>query len=154
MIAEGEGVVVRDVERKEFLDFSGGIGVLNVGHCPAEVVKAIRDQAGKYLHTCFMVQMYEPYVALAKALNDLFPVKYPKRTLFLNSGAEAVESGGLSGTFGGNPVSCRAGLEVIKLLQEKNWANGRRSSGKKSWIGFVPSRRNFRSSEKFGVSGR
>jgi len=92
MIAEAKGVVVRDVEGKEYLDFSGGIGVLNVGHCPNEVVEAIRDQAGKYLHTCFMVQMYEPYIALAKALNDLVPVQYPKKTLFLNSGAEAVEN--------------------------------------------------------------
>ncbi len=57
MISEAKGVAVRDVEGREFLDFSGGIGVLNVGHCPEEVVEAIRDQAGKYLHTCFMVQM-------------------------------------------------------------------------------------------------
>lgn len=92
MIAEAHGVAVRDVEGKEYLDFSSGIGVLNVGHCPAEVVEAIRDQAGKYLHTCFMVQMYEPYITLAKALNDLFPVAYSKKTLFLNSGAEAVEN--------------------------------------------------------------
>ena len=80
------------MEGKEFLDFSGGIGVLNVGHCPDEVVEAIRDQAGKYLHSCFMVQMYEPYIALAKALNDLVPGNYPKKTFFANSGAEAVEN--------------------------------------------------------------
>jgi 4-aminobutyrate aminotransferase/(S)-3-amino-2-methylpropionate transaminase len=92
MIEEAKGVVVRDVEGKEFLDFSGGIGVLNVGHCPDEVVEAIRDQAGKYLHSCFMVQMYEPYIALAKALNDLVPGNYPKKTFFANSGAEAVEN--------------------------------------------------------------
>ncbi len=92
MIEEAKGVVVRDVEGKEFLDFSGGIGVLNVGHCPDEVVEAIRDQAGKYLHSCFMVQMYEPYILLAKALNELVPGKFPKKTFFVNSGAEAVEN--------------------------------------------------------------
>jgi len=92
MIAEAKGVLVRDVEGKEFLDFSGGIGVLNVGHCPDEVVAAIRDQAGKYLHSCFMVQMYEPYIALAKELNEIAPGKFSKKTMFVNSGAEAVEN--------------------------------------------------------------
>lgn len=92
MMAEAKGVRVKDVEGKEFLDFSGGIGVLNVGHCPDEVVAAIRDQAGKYLHSCFMVQMYEPYIALAKALNELMPGSGPKKTMFANSGAEAVEN--------------------------------------------------------------
>ncbi len=92
MVAEAKGVVVRDVEGREFLDFSGGIGVLNVGHCPDEVVEAIRDQAGKYLHTCFMVQMYEPYIVLAKELNELVSQKTPMKTLFVNSGAEAVEN--------------------------------------------------------------
>lgn len=92
MIAEAKGAVVRDVEGKEFLDFSGGIGVLNVGHCPDEVVEAIRDQAGKYLHSCFMVQMYEPYIALAKELNELVSPTSPMKTMLLNSGAEAVEN--------------------------------------------------------------
>jgi 4-aminobutyrate aminotransferase/(S)-3-amino-2-methylpropionate transaminase len=92
MIAEAKGVLAIDVEGKEFLDFSGGIGVLNVGHCPDEVVSAIQDQAGKYLHTCFQVQMYEPYIALAKALNEITPGKFPKKTMFVNSGAEAVEN--------------------------------------------------------------
>ncbi len=92
MVAEAKGVVVKDVDGKEFLDFSGGIGVLNVGHCPDEVVEAIRDQAGKYLHTCFMVQMYEPYIVLAKELNALMPEKTPYKTMFVNSGAEAVEN--------------------------------------------------------------
>jgi len=73
MVAEAKGVVVKDVDGKEFLDFSGGIGVLNVGHCPDDVVEALRDQAGKYLHTCFRVQMYEPYIVLAKELNALMP---------------------------------------------------------------------------------
>ncbi len=93
MVAEAKGAMVRDVEGKEFFDFSGGIGVLNVGHSPDEVVKAIRDQAGKYLHTCFMVQMYEPYIALAREVNELVSRKTPMKTMFVNSGAEAVENG-------------------------------------------------------------
>lgn len=92
VVAEAKGALVRDVEGKEFIDFSGGIGVLNVGHSPDEVVKAIRDQAGKYLHTCFMVQMYEPYIALAKEMNELVSRKTPMKTMFANSGAEAVEN--------------------------------------------------------------
>jgi 4-aminobutyrate aminotransferase / (S)-3-amino-2-methylpropionate transaminase / 5-aminovalerate transaminase len=56
------------------------------------VVEAIRDQAGKYLHTCFMVQMYEPYIVLAKELNELVSQKIPMKTMFVNSGAEAVEN--------------------------------------------------------------
>jgi 4-aminobutyrate aminotransferase/(S)-3-amino-2-methylpropionate transaminase len=92
MIAEAKGVSVRDVEGREFLDFSGGIGVLNVGHCPDAVVAAIREQAGKYLHSCFMVQMYEPYIALAQALNEMMAGNFPKKTMFVNSGAEAVEN--------------------------------------------------------------
>jgi 4-aminobutyrate aminotransferase/(S)-3-amino-2-methylpropionate transaminase len=92
MIAEAKGVSVRDVEGREFLDFSGGIGVLNVGHCPDAVVAAIREQAGKYLHSCFMVQMYEPYIALAQALNEMVAGNFSKKTMFVNSGAEAVEN--------------------------------------------------------------
>jgi 4-aminobutyrate aminotransferase / (S)-3-amino-2-methylpropionate transaminase / 5-aminovalerate transaminase len=91
-LAEAKGVLVHDVEGREFLDFSGGIGVLNVGHCPDGVVEAIREQAGKYLHSCFIVQMYEPYIALAQALNELTAGICPRKTLFANSGAEAVEN--------------------------------------------------------------
>src|SRR3990172_8564123 len=69
--ARAEGAKVWDVEGREYVDFAGGIGVVNAGHRPATVVEAIRDQAGKLLHTCFHVMMYEPYVALAKRLNAL-----------------------------------------------------------------------------------
>jgi 4-aminobutyrate aminotransferase / (S)-3-amino-2-methylpropionate transaminase / 5-aminovalerate transaminase len=92
IIAEAKGVLVHDAEGREFLDFSGGIGVLNVGHCPEGVVEAIREQAAKYLHSCFLVQMYEPYITLAQALNKLTVGCSPKKTLFANSGAEAVEN--------------------------------------------------------------
>jgi 4-aminobutyrate aminotransferase / (S)-3-amino-2-methylpropionate transaminase / 5-aminovalerate transaminase len=92
MIAEAKGAVAHDADGKEYLDFSGGIGVLNVGHCPDEVVAAICDQAKKYLHSCFLVQTYEPYIALARELNQLVAGNYPKKSFFVNSGAEAVEN--------------------------------------------------------------
>jgi 4-aminobutyrate aminotransferase/(S)-3-amino-2-methylpropionate transaminase len=92
VIADAKGALVHDTEGKEYLDFSGGIGVLNVGHCPDPVVEAIHTQADKYLHTCFMVQMYEPYIALAKALNELMAADAGRKTMFVNSGAEAVEN--------------------------------------------------------------
>lgn len=90
--ARAQGAKVWDVEGKEYIDFAAGIGVVNTGHCPPSVVEAIRDQAGKFLHTCFHVMMYEPYVALAKRLNALAPGPFPKKTMLANSGAEAVEN--------------------------------------------------------------
>lgn len=93
IISEAKGARVRDITGREYIDFAGGIGVLNVGHCPEAVVEAIRDQAGKYLHTCFHLMMYEPYIALAEMLNRLVPGDFPKKTLLANSGAEAVENG-------------------------------------------------------------
>ena len=91
-ISEAKGALIKDVEGKEYIDFAGGISVVNVGHCPDEVVQAIKDQAEKYLHTCFMVVMYEPYVALAKRLNQITPGRFEKKTVFFNSGAEGVEN--------------------------------------------------------------
>jgi 4-aminobutyrate aminotransferase / (S)-3-amino-2-methylpropionate transaminase / 5-aminovalerate transaminase len=90
--AEAKGAVITDIEGKEYIDFAGGIGVNNIGHCNDEVVKAIQDQASKYIHTCFHVVMYESYVELAKKLNELTPGSFPKKTMFANSGAEAVEN--------------------------------------------------------------
>ncbi|NIS70755.1 MAG: aminotransferase class III-fold pyridoxal phosphate-dependent enzyme, partial [Proteobacteria bacterium] len=62
--AEAKGAVIKDVEGREFIDFAGGIGVMNVGHCAEGVVEAIKDQAERFTHTCFHVVMYEPYVEL------------------------------------------------------------------------------------------
>jgi 4-aminobutyrate aminotransferase / (S)-3-amino-2-methylpropionate transaminase / 5-aminovalerate transaminase len=90
--AKAKGAVITDVEGNEYIDFAGGIGVANVGHCDEEVVKAIKDQVEKYIHTCFHVVMYEPYVELAKKLNEITPGTFPKKTMFANSGAEAVEN--------------------------------------------------------------
>ncbi len=90
--AKAKGALITDVEGKEYIDFAGGIGVANAGHCDEEVVKAIKDQAEQYIHTCFHVVMYEPYVELAKKLNEITPGTFPKKTMFANSGAEAVEN--------------------------------------------------------------
>jgi 4-aminobutyrate aminotransferase/(S)-3-amino-2-methylpropionate transaminase len=91
-VDRASGSVMTDVDGRELIDFAGGIGVLNVGHCHPKVVEAIRDQAGRCLHTCFHVAMTEPYVALAERLCALTPGTFDKMALFLSSGAEAVEN--------------------------------------------------------------
>ncbi len=91
-VKDAKGAIIKDVEGKEYVDFAGGIGVENVGHCSEKVVAAIKDQAEKYIHTCFHVVMYEPYVELAMRLNEITPGDFPKKTFFVNSGAEAVEN--------------------------------------------------------------
>lgn len=88
-----KGAVIEDVEGKQYIDFAGGIGVENVGHCAEQVVAAIKEQAEQFIHTCFHVVMYEPYVKLAKKMNEVTPGDFPKKTMFVNSGAEAVENG-------------------------------------------------------------
>ena len=87
-----EGVWLHDVDGKTYLDFAGGLGVLNVGHRHPQVMAALRAQLDRYLHTCFHVAMYEPYVALAERLNEITPGDFPKKTMLVNSGAEAVEN--------------------------------------------------------------
>ncbi|MDR3561577.1 MAG: 4-aminobutyrate--2-oxoglutarate transaminase [Negativicutes bacterium] len=91
-VKEARGAVITDVNGQEFLDFYAGISTLNVGHCPEPVVKAIQEQAAKLIHSCFMVTMYEPYVAFAEMLNSIIPGNFAKKTMFANSGAEAVEN--------------------------------------------------------------
>src|SRR6266850_3270369 len=90
--ARAEGAVIEDVDGNRFLDFAGGIGCLNTGHRPPQVEAAIRQQLEKYLHLCFSVTPYEGYVALAEKLNSLAPGNFAKKTLLVNSGAEAVEN--------------------------------------------------------------
>jgi 4-aminobutyrate aminotransferase/(S)-3-amino-2-methylpropionate transaminase len=88
-----KGAIIEDVEGREYIDFAGGIGVENVGHCAEQVVSAIKEQAEQFIHTCFHVAMYEPYVELARRMNEITPGDFPKKTFFVNSGAEAVENG-------------------------------------------------------------
>jgi 4-aminobutyrate aminotransferase / (S)-3-amino-2-methylpropionate transaminase / 5-aminovalerate transaminase len=90
--ARGEGARLWDVDGKEYIDFVGGIGVLNVGHNHPHVVQAIRAQLEQLTHTCFQVAMYEPYVRLAEALNRIAPIPAPAKTVFFTSGAEATEN--------------------------------------------------------------
>jgi 4-aminobutyrate aminotransferase/(S)-3-amino-2-methylpropionate transaminase len=92
-VKQATGAVIEDVEGTRFIDFAGGIGVENVGHCAEQVVAAIKDQAEHFIHTCFHVSMYEPYVELAKRLNEAAPGDFAKKTYFVNSGAEAAENG-------------------------------------------------------------
>jgi 4-aminobutyrate aminotransferase/(S)-3-amino-2-methylpropionate transaminase len=91
-VERAEGAVIEDVDGNRFLDFAGGIGCLNVGHAAPDVVAALRRQIERYLHTCFMVTPYESYVRLAERLNAAAPGDFPKKTLLVNSGAEAVEN--------------------------------------------------------------
>jgi 4-aminobutyrate aminotransferase/(S)-3-amino-2-methylpropionate transaminase len=90
--ARSEGAIIEDVDGNRYLDFAGGIGCLNTGHRPPEIDSAIRAQLDKYLHLCFSVTPYEGYVAVAEKLNALAPGKFGKKTLLVNSGAEAVEN--------------------------------------------------------------
>jgi 4-aminobutyrate aminotransferase/(S)-3-amino-2-methylpropionate transaminase len=92
-VKAAKGATLTAVDGKEYIDFASGIGTINVGHCPDAVLEAITDQIQKCLHTCFHVVMYEPYIELAEKLNTLTPGTFPKKTMFANSGAEAVENG-------------------------------------------------------------
>jgi len=91
-IASANGSVLTDVEGNELIDFAGGIAVMNVGHSHPKVVQAIKDQAEKFTHTCFMVHPYDIAVRLADRLVKATPGDFAKKVLFINSGAEAVEN--------------------------------------------------------------
>jgi 4-aminobutyrate aminotransferase/(S)-3-amino-2-methylpropionate transaminase len=91
-VQRASGATVEDVDGNRFLDFTGGIGCQNAGHVPPEALSAIREQAQQFIHTCFMVTPYEGYVRLAEELNSRAPCASPKKTFFVGTGAEAVES--------------------------------------------------------------
>ncbi len=91
-IVQADGAMVTDADGNRLIDFGGGIGTLNIGHRHPGVIAAIREQLDRYLHLAFPVSTYEPYVALAERMNRVTPGAHEKRTLFLNSGAEAVEN--------------------------------------------------------------
>lgn len=91
-VEAGKGALLTDVDGNTFIDFAGAIGTINAGHCPKEVVASLKEQLDKYIHTCFHVMMYEPYIQLAEKLNEITPGDHEKKTFFLNSGAEAVEN--------------------------------------------------------------
>ena len=87
-----EGALLTDVDGNTFIDFAGGIGTLNVGHANPEVVRAASSQLARFTHTCFSVAPYEGYVALAEKLNRITPGSFAKKTMLVNSGAEALEN--------------------------------------------------------------
>jgi 4-aminobutyrate aminotransferase/(S)-3-amino-2-methylpropionate transaminase len=91
-VREARGALITDVDGNTFIDFTGGIGVMNVGHSDPRLIEAVRAQVGNFTHTAFQVLPYEPYVELAEKLNRLVPGELEKRTMFVNSGAEAVEN--------------------------------------------------------------
>jgi 4-aminobutyrate aminotransferase/(S)-3-amino-2-methylpropionate transaminase len=87
-----ENAEVFDVEGRRYIDFAGGIAVLNTGHRHPAVIEAVKAQLDRYTHTCFQVLAYEPYVELAERLNALAPGNFAKKTILLTTGAEAVEN--------------------------------------------------------------
>lgn len=86
------GATITDVDGRQYIDWAGGIGVLNVGAGHPEVVAAIQAQAAELIHACFHVTMYEPYLRLAEQLCQITPGTFPKKALLVNTGAEAVEN--------------------------------------------------------------
>jgi 4-aminobutyrate aminotransferase/4-aminobutyrate aminotransferase/(S)-3-amino-2-methylpropionate transaminase len=91
-VARAENTDLWDVDGRRFIDFAAGIAVVNTGHRHPRVMQAVAKQAELFAHTCFHVASYESYIALAERLNKLAPGDFAKKTIFLNSGAEAIEN--------------------------------------------------------------
>ncbi len=91
-VAKAEDAWLEDVDGNRYIDFAGGIGCANAGHRQQPVVDAVRTQLEKFLHTCVQVTPYEGYIHLAERMNQVTPGKFPKKTIFLNTGAEAIEN--------------------------------------------------------------
>ncbi|MDZ7694613.1 MAG: aspartate aminotransferase family protein [Balneolaceae bacterium] len=87
-----KGATITDADGNELIDFAGGIGVVNAGHCPEPVVKAIQEQAAKYIHTSFNVVTYEPYLELCEKLIGILPHGSATKAMLVSTGAEAVEN--------------------------------------------------------------
>jgi 4-aminobutyrate aminotransferase len=93
VVARASGAQIEDVDGRTYIDFAGGLGCQNLGHNYPPAVEAIRDQVERYLHQCFMVGMYEPYIETCRRLDELSPCAGDdQRSLLLNAGAEAVEN--------------------------------------------------------------
>src|SRR3979490_3171955 len=91
-VAKAEGAWLEDVDGNRYIDFAGGIGCLNVGHRRDAIVRSVREQLDRFMHTCVQVTPYEGYIRLAERMNEVTPGKFSKKTLFVNSGAEAIEN--------------------------------------------------------------
>src|SRR2546430_4013207 len=92
VIEEGHGATITDVDGNTFIDFTGGVGCLNVGHSHPQVIAAAQDQLSRFSHTDFTIVPYEVCVTLAERLCELAPVRKPAKAAFFNAGAEAVEN--------------------------------------------------------------
>ena len=93
VVERAEGARIWDVDGREYIDFAGGLGCQNTGHGLPTAVAAIHEQVDRYLHQCFMVGMYEPYVEVCRRLAELSPCRGDnQKSLLVNSGAEAVEN--------------------------------------------------------------
>jgi 4-aminobutyrate aminotransferase/(S)-3-amino-2-methylpropionate transaminase len=91
-VSSAKGAIIIDADGRELIDFAGGIGVVNAGHCPEQVVAAIREQAGKYIHTSFNVVTYEPYIELCEKMVEILPHGQKTKAMLVSTGAEAVEN--------------------------------------------------------------
>src|SRR4051795_10259766 len=92
VVEEGRGATITDVDGNTFIDFTGGVGCLNVGHSHPQVVAAAQEQLARFSHTDFTIVPYEVYVTLAERLCELAPVRKPAKAAFFNAGTEAVEN--------------------------------------------------------------
>src|SRR5207244_12045237 len=92
VVDEAHGATLTDVDGNTFIDFTGGVGCLNVGHSHPQVVAAAQEQLGRFSHTDFTIVPYEVYVTLAERLCELAPVRKPAKAGFFNAGAEAIEN--------------------------------------------------------------
>jgi 4-aminobutyrate aminotransferase len=92
ILSQGRNAEVWDIDGKRYIDFVGGIGVLNLGHCNPQIVEAIREQAGKLTHYCFNATPHAPYIQFMEQLARFIPVSYPVSGMLTNSGAEAAEN--------------------------------------------------------------
>ncbi len=93
VIGRGEGAMLEDLDGNRFLDWVGGVGVLNIGYSHPEIVEAVKEQSEKYFHGMMNIVTHEGYIALAEKMNEIVPLKSDrKKTMFANSGAEAIEN--------------------------------------------------------------
>ncbi|MBC8047152.1 MAG: aminotransferase class III-fold pyridoxal phosphate-dependent enzyme [Fimbriimonadaceae bacterium] len=91
-VQSAKGAIITDADGRELIDFAGGIGVINAGHCPEPVVEAVKNQLDKFIHTCFNVSIYEQYLIAAEKMIEILPHGDETKIMFTNSGAEAVEN--------------------------------------------------------------
>jgi 4-aminobutyrate aminotransferase/(S)-3-amino-2-methylpropionate transaminase len=91
-VERAHGARLTDVDGREYIDFVAGIGTLNGGHTPEAVVRAVQEQAERYMHQCFSIAMYEPYIEVCRRICALHPGSFAKKAMLVNSGAEAVEN--------------------------------------------------------------